>query len=344
MSPKNDPASVVADPQWLPFHYDWQRPALGFASIERARHAELTFLAEEYVKELAPPVRTLSIAEVQGAAASLSGAPHYVFHSAFCCSTLLARALDAPGISMALNEPQIVNHLASAALQKRLTGDVLGLVVRLLGRPFGAGEAVVVKPSNEANLLAQPLLQADPRSKAIFLYAPLPRFLRSVARKGMWGRIWARRLLQTMRVHTGLEFGLGERELFELTDLQAAALAWLSHHAQGAALLAAFPDRVRTLDSAAFLANRAQTLSALGKHFGLNLDEAAARRIAEGPAFKTHSKEIGRSFDGDAEPDNAAMPIVDEEIEMVSTWTRAIAQQMDLSIEMSAQSMLVPDR
>src|SRR5215203_5538403 len=158
MSPPNDLASVVTDPQWLPFNYDAQRSALEFAWIPREQHRELTFLADEYVRDLHPPTRTATIAEARGAAASLDAAPHYIFHSAFACSTLLARALDAPGASMALNEPQVVNHLVLAALQNRLSSDTLQTVARLLGRPFGPGEAVVVKPSNEANLLAQPLL------------------------------------------------------------------------------------------------------------------------------------------------------------------------------------------
>lgn len=341
MSPKNDLESVIADPQWLPLQYDWQRSAIGFAWIPRAKHAELTFLADEYVKQLGPPARGATVAEVEARAPSLTDAPNYVFHSAFCCSTLLARALDAPGISMALNEPQVVNHLTSAALQKRLTGDVLGLITRLLGRPFGAGEGVVVKPSNEANLLAQPLLQADARSKAIFLYAPLARFLRSVAGKGMWGRIWGRKLYASLSSRPGREPGFSEAEQFELTDLQASALAWLLHHAEAAELIARFPDRVRTLDSETFLANPSDALIALARHFGMGGDEGQWTAVAEGPAFHTHSKEIGRTFDTDARSESATPPVIEEEIQMVTSWAQAVAQHMGIPVELPAQSRLL---
>ncbi len=342
MSPKKDLGSIVADAQWLPLRYDWQRAELGFAWIPREKHPELTFLVDQYVKPIDPPTWTAPLAELHPVAASLDAAPHYIFHSAFCCSTLLARALDAPGRAMALNEPQVVNHLAVAALQNRLPGDVLLTVARLLGRPFGPGEAVVVKPGNEANVLAQPLLQIDQRSRAIFLYAPLPRFLASVARKGMWGRIWSRRLFATLRGHDGVQFGMGESELFQLTDLQVGALAWLSHHAQGAALLAAFPDRVRMLDSETFLANRAGTLAALGRHFGLALDARKAEEIVRGPVFATHSKEIGRSVDPEAplEP-RAAMPTIDEEIEMVATWARSVADHVGVAMELPRPASLL---
>lgn len=339
MSPANDLKSVVSDPQWLASRYDWQRATVDFEFISREKHRQLSFLSDEYIKEIAPGVRTAGLTEIAAAAASLDGAPHYIFHSAFCCSTLLARALDAPGVSMSLNEPQAVNHLALAALQNRLQSDVLTLLVRLLGRPFGPDEAVIVKPGNEANVVAGSLMEADSRSRAIFLYAPLPRFLASVANKGMWGRIWARRVVATLRAYGGLQLGLGDNELFQLTDLQVAALAWLTHHAQGAALFAAFPDRVRTLDSETFLAHRTDTLGALGHHFGIALD---ARSVSDGPVFQTHSKEIGRAMDpeGPLEP-KPQIPTVHEEIEMVEKWAQAVAASAGMKYALPPESALI---
>jgi hypothetical protein len=46
---------------------------------------------------------------------------HFVFHTAFCCSTLLARALDVPGSSMGLKEPSVLVDFASVWLQRRQT-------------------------------------------------------------------------------------------------------------------------------------------------------------------------------------------------------------------------------
>ena len=132
-------------------------------------------------------------------------APQYIFHSAFAASTLLARALDVPGIAMGLKEPQILNELAEAARARALSGDPLRTVVQLLARPFAPGEKVVIKPSNVVNLLAPSLLELDPGSNAIFLFAPLPRFLRSIADKGLWGRRWVRRLQALIARDTGLD-------------------------------------------------------------------------------------------------------------------------------------------
>jgi len=336
MSPDKQAASVLQDADWLPVHWHHARDVIDFAWIPRDRHPSLTFLAEQYWRELNPPVVSL---DRSGLGELGSHNAHYIFHSAFCCSTLLTRALNVPGRAMALNEPEILLDLASAAQHGRLTSDALRTVAGLLARPFRPEESVAIKPSNEANVLAHHLLGGNEGSKAIFLYAPLKRFLNSVARKGMWGRLWARRLFSTLRAQTGIDVGIDEVGLLQLTDLQVAALSWLMHHAQGAALLAAFPQRVKTLDSETFLANRAQTLDALGVHFGNALDGA---NIAAGPAFATHSKEIGRSVDPEAplEP-RVPMPTIDEEIEMVATWAQSMAEHLGIAFDLPRGSTLM---
>lgn len=341
MSPKKDLASVLADAEWLPAHWDMAQDAIQFAWIPRNTHSGLTFLSDEYLREIQPPIVAAPLSQVNAAVPTT--APHYVFHSAFCCSTLLTRALDAPGVIMGLNEPQIVNELAAVALQRRLGEGLLQKVIGLLGRPFGPHERVAIKPSNEVNVLAPALLDHDERSRAIFLYAPLPRFLKSVANKGMWGRIWGRRLYASLSQRGGRDLGLSEAERFELTDMQASALAWLLHHAEAADLLARFPERVRTLDSETFLAHKTDALIALARHFGLDDDGGRWTEVAEGPVFHSHSKEIGRSFD----PEESAsagpmMPVVEEEIQMVVEWAKAVAQHAGLPFDLRAESRLLP--
>lgn len=342
MSPKNDLQSVVSDPSWLPSHWDGQANALQFVHLPRERHAELTFLADEYLEPVDLPKATFAIADLLSAARPQSPAPYFIFHSAFCCSTLLARAFDIPGAAMALKEPQILNELAGAAQRQQLAGDLFALVLNLLARPFAEGERLIIKPSNVVNLLAPALMNANAQSRAVFLYAPLPRFLGSVAAKGLWGRRWARRLFLQLRRDTGIEFGLSDAEQFELSDVQVTALASLMHHAQGADLLRQFPGRVLTLDSEVLLARRVETIAAAAAQFRLGLDQDQSRDIADGPVFATHSKAIGRAFDPE-EPlrPKATVPVVDEEIAMVTQWARAVGEHAGISRDFPSASVLV---
>ena len=144
MSLKNDAASVVGDPEWLPSRWDRQANTLQFVHLSRADHDSVTFLGDEYLAKLEPASVTLGLPEIAAANAARPPSPHYIFHSAFCCSTLLARALDLPGTAMALKEPQILNTVTQAARAKALSREVLQLIVGLLARPFGASERVII--------------------------------------------------------------------------------------------------------------------------------------------------------------------------------------------------------
>jgi hypothetical protein len=336
-APNTDARSILSDAQWVPTHLNPARTELQFLWLPRPVHASVAFLTEQDLRDKAPPAAWLKLAELQLAAVPPRPA-HYIFHSAFCCSTLLARAFDLPGTAMGLKEPQILNELATLMRARSLPGELLAAVAGLLARPFGSGEAVVVKPSNVANLLADPLLRLDERSKAILLHAPLPRFLRSVARKGMWGRIWSRRLSALLRRDPSPQFGFSEAELFEQTDLQSAALAWLLHRHQFASLLDRYPGRVRLLDSETFLSCREDCLTRIGAHFGVAMDAAA---VTASGVFAEHSKQIGQAFseqDGDGDAGELP-PIIEEEIAMIGRWVEALGEHIGLQLEAPGSSI-----
>lgn len=344
-APKDDAQSVLADARWLPTHLDRSRAELEFRWLPREAQAAIPFLTSQYIGPTGAAAVRLKLSALPEATRSAARPVHYIFHSAFCCSTLIARALDLPGVAIGLKEPQILNELAATMRSGQVSGELLDRVTALLGRPFGPGEAVVVKPSNEANGLIEPLLRNDQRSKAVFLYAPLGRFLRSVAAKGMWGRIWGRRLLASLRQASPGPFGFDDGELFQQTDLQIAALAWLLHFRQFAELQAKFSNRVRYLDSVTFLANRSECLLAIGEHLGLELDAAGWARVSQGKVFGEHSKQIGRAFDparGDGENEPDAM--LDEEIEKIGLWVEVVARQFGLSLAPPEEALLVSRR
>lgn len=329
---------VAADAAWLPSGLDPANQQMSFVHVPRPVHANVSFLSQEYLANIAPAVVTLPSEAVQRALPPPAEGLHFIFHSAFCCSTLLARALDIPGVSMGLKEPEVVNQLAALARQGRSAPGQLNLVTRLLGRPFGAGEAVVVKASNVSNLLIDALMTAAPDARALLLYAPLPRFLRSVASRGLWGRTWGRRLFAVLRHDLRVDLGYSETELFEQTDLQVVALAWLLHLRHFADLLQRMPGRLRALDCDSFLANRAATLMRVAELFGLALDPEQCGQLASGTVFSEHSKEIGRQYDTANTAGRAApSPATDEEIAMVCQWAEAVGRHIGVPL-------VLPDR
>jgi hypothetical protein len=329
-------AGIARDPLWFPHRYDPGHDAVHFRRLERSVHRAATFLTDEYL----PAGEPMVIRRLEAMAAAPAQAPlHFIFHSAFCCSTLLARAFDAPGLAMGLKEPVLLNdlvgwqHRGGTAAQ---IAPVLDAGLALLARPFAPGEAVVIKPSNLVNGLAPGMLSMRPGARALLLYAPLRTYLGSVAKKGMTGRLWVRDLL-VKQLREGLHpFGYQGNDYLGQTDLQVAALGWLAQHILFARMVEQFgPARVATLDSESLMADPGRSMAALAGFFAVPLDIAA---VIAGPAFTTHSK-FGSDFDAaarDAEV-RAAADIHADEIEKVAVWTEAVAQSVGRSFALGAE-------
>jgi hypothetical protein len=88
-----DWAGYVRDPAWIPHFYDPRRDTLVLARLPREAQRKLTFLDQRFVdrdaESLPAPISQLPLDLVSQNAGPL----HFVFHTGFCCSTLLARVL-----------------------------------------------------------------------------------------------------------------------------------------------------------------------------------------------------------------------------------------------------------
>lgn len=310
-----------------------------FVRMLRDVHRQVTFVTDEYLpdglEKLILP-RTAMIA-----ATPLTKPVHFVFHSAFCCSTVLARAFDIPGISMGLKEPPIYNDIVGwrhrGGGPPARIAQVLDEVTTLLARPLGVGENAIIKPSNLANGLARVLLTMRKGSSALFLYAPLETYLTSIAKKGMDGRLWVRDLIVKLLKDELINLGFTTEDHLCQTDLQVAAVGWLAQQVLFGRLAREFSSRVRTLDSETLLAQPDQVMRALSDLFGLALDKAHVAEIVTGPAFTTHSKSNAAFGSGDrtVEYDNAGA-VHRDEITKVLVWTEAVAKSAGVAMNLPA--------
>lgn len=329
------PAFDLTDPEWYAHRFVESDDAFRFVRLERARHAGVPFLTDEYLGDLGPS-QDVPTAQVL---AALGKRPlHFLFHSAFCGSTMLTRALDRPGMAMGLSEPLTLNDMIGfrrRGADGRAVARASDAALRLLARPYGAGEAVVVKPSNLVNPLAELLLALQPEAKAVFLHAPLETFLISVVRKGLHCRLWVRELLEGYLREGYVDLGFENEDWFRLSDLQVAAVGWLAQHARFQQLAEKLGNgRIAALDANRMLADPAQAIAAVTGHFGLNCDAATVAEIVAGPAFARHSKS-GASFTPEAREAEyaAARAAHGEEIGMVMAWAEKVGELAGVPME-----------
>jgi len=112
-------------------------------------------------------------------------------HTAFCGSTLLARALDHPNYSFVYKEPQALIDLVTM----KQAGDVfcaddddwsalLGLCLQQFRKSWSSTEVSVLKPSNWVNILLPDLVRCSGNYRAVLLTGSPRDFLLATIRGG----------------------------------------------------------------------------------------------------------------------------------------------------------------
>ncbi len=326
-------------PDWLAHRYDPAKDTVHFIQVDRETRVRIPFLTDADIGERQPHVLRRADAPVTSGTAPV----RYIFHSAFCCSTLLANAYNRPGLGFSLKEPTILQDLVGWRYQGAAPaqiGAVLGDAVRLLARPFEQGEVCVIKPSNVVNGFAPALVGGRDDVKALLLFAPLRIYIGSIARKGLTGRLWVRDLLAKQLQEQFVDLGFTAHDYFRQTDLQVAAVGWLAQHAMFARLATAMPDRVRTLDSEALLAKPGDALTALDALFGVS-DTAEGRAAVITRVFLRNSK-TGDKFDASNRQadQTASLAAYNDEIEKVVIWAEKVADGAGISMTLPSPLLL----
>lgn len=330
--------TILRDPEWFAHRYVEDRDSIVFRHMARNEHRKAVFAIDEYLSD-EPKLAEVDRRDALAMAAP-AGPVHFIFHSAFCCSTLLARSFDRDGLAMALKEPPILNDLVGWRRRGAAARDVAEAMdgaLALLARPFGPLEATVIKPSNAVNSLARMMMALRPDARAILLHAPLSVFLTSIVKKGLDGRLWVRELFLGLR-NDGLvqRLAFSDEQLFGQTDLQIAAAGWLAQQAVFADLVAQLGDRVRTLDSETLLDRPEESFAALAQLYGLQISDDETRTIVA-DNFSRNSKS-GDSF-GRAERETEyarASAAHRDEIDKVVVWAEAVAQTVGIPLTLES--------
>lgn len=329
---------VIADACWFAHRYDARRDEILFVRLPQEFHRTSGFLknleigADTLQQRLPRAVLKEALRDREGKPA------HFIFHSGLTCSTLLARALGRSGIATAFNEPPILTDVVAHGLTGNgiANRDVLDVCIALLGRRFAVGEPIIVKVGSVANGLAPAIMARHPATRALALHAPLPVFLASIARRGLWGRLWGRKLFLGLRNAKLVELGFDDADFFQHTDLQIAADAWLAVHAILAEVTRRYgPARLAAIDSERLSGSFADATAAIAAHFGLRLDPAEVRSDT---LLGQHSK-TGKAFDltrRSSELD-AALRTHGDEIGTVASWIADVAGTIGVPLELPNQ-------
>lgn len=303
----SDFAALVREPRYYLSGVDLDRGECIFQQVDRDTYKRSTFL-DHRIRAATDATQRVPLDVMLGLTQSLNGQgsrTHYIWHSAFCCSTLLAKSLDFDERCCVLREPSALMQLANYKrtghgwlVNEERWRELVDAVLAVLGKSWQPGEEVVIKPTNAANNIAVDVIR-NPRTGAmLLLYSSLERFLVSILRKGEAGRAYVRTLFSIIMSDSPRVQSITPRRLIQLTDLQMAALAWYLQLDNFVQLMRDCPAaRIRTLDSDVLLAEPLATLKKLCAFFGIAVSDAALEEVVTGPVFTKYSKDEAQDYD-----------------------------------------------
>lgn len=295
-----DPDAILTDPGCFPAALDRRQGRFRFCRADRAGLSAAPFLDARFSGDH-PAAGSLPLHELR--VAEPPQPPGFLFHTAFCCSTLIARCLDREGACLALKEPGLLMDLANAlrmapdAAARARVREATRAGLCLLARPPVAGERVLMKPANAAAGLHGAMLELMPGSRGVLLFSDLRAFLTSILKKGEAGRAFVRTLYNIFSLDgTGLS-RIPSRQAMGFTDLQVAGLVWRHQMETHAALLQAHGERLMVLDCEDFLARPAEVLGQLRSHLQLELTDARIEEVVAGDLLRRNAKFDADDFD-----------------------------------------------
>lgn len=265
-------AALSSSPDLFPVQIDFSQQRLRLIKMSPAWYRESVFLDPARIR--GRYAIDMTFAGLQRWMTDSARRPAgFIFHTAFCGSTLMSQLLDSLYHTLPVREPDALSNLLTYLRlpevpedNKRLTFDV---VLRLLSRCYAPAQTALIKANDYCNPLLGEVLNRAPQVPVLFMYVPLEEFvvacLRLPAR-----RDWIRQRLSS--VQAAVARLLPAAEGLALSDEsyeEMAALYWAYNIALFREAQRAAPAHIRCLEFNAVLADPLPLVTACARYFGL---------------------------------------------------------------------------
>jgi hypothetical protein len=221
---------VWASPEWYPVRIDVPSRTLQFVRMSPDTYRASVFLDSRmrHLSEICQ-VTLEDLLSNRPPRLDADASVHYIFHTAFCCSTLLARYIELLPHVLVLKEPGILSQVAVTPwASDREQREAVKLTLALLSRTYEARHVVAIKASDWCNSLATTALHLNKHSTATFQMVPLRSFLLAVL-KSARRRRWAHSRARLARRDTSEVGFLSNISAQSFSDAQAAAFIWIAN-------------------------------------------------------------------------------------------------------------------
>jgi hypothetical protein len=301
--------AIFSDPELLLWQFEQVGSPLDpvgnalFVRMKASDFRRYTFL-DERLKTRGPElvVGPEQLADLYAEQSKRRSPAAYIFHSAFCCSTLMGRLLDIPGKSLSLKEPKAIAQLANwkrgLDLQHRDESRpqleaLIGASIANMTTGFSRREKSQIKLHNCCNNMFRPLLTDS--SRGLFMYSSLRNFLISVL-KSTDRRRWVHNQLSVCVLDAGRLATVPTRDVQRLNDPEAAAYLWLLNIQSYVEAVESGDLEVRALDCEVLLQNPLQVAVRVAEYLNLEITETELAGNLAGGVMDTHAKTAAPGF------------------------------------------------
>lgn len=194
-----------------------------------------------------------------------------IFHTAFCGSTLVSKALSTLYDCLPVREPDILASFFSHSSKAFGLNNTAYIekMMSLLSRRFQPQQPVVIKANDHSNRLMDRLLSLQPESPALFMYIPLHEFV-AACLKDPGRRSWIKdRYLFVKRQLPTVFPDIVLDDLDEDAGGAMAAVYWSYNLQSYLEAHKHYPDTIRCLEFNHFLSNPLGFLESCASWFGL---------------------------------------------------------------------------
>lgn len=219
---------------------------------------------------------------------------NFIFHTAFCGSTLMTQALGAMYNSLPLREPEVLGNVLFYLRSKKNSDEQkklwLARVIHLLSRSYDPQQYVVVKTNDFANPLIVDLAKWRSNLPILFMYTPLSEFLAGCL-KADNRREWIRNRFNSVKslapklLNKENPFSAEENAYGEM-----AAIYWSYNIALYHKAWQCSPQQIYSLEFNHMLAQPLESIEACGRLFGLQPQTGVDRKSEINKVFSVYSK------------------------------------------------------
>ncbi len=304
MNAPNALADLAASPRWLAFDLAAGSDRVRLLRLDEEEYKAASFLDQRVIRPGAAMAEAPWIDVASEMRAGQRRDAQYIFHIGNVGSTLISRLLGELDSVFALREPLLLRVFATMIgpggdagadrWDERAAQARIDTLQALLSRTFRPEQRTIVKATSFTSEIASDLVPAG--SRALFLYASAQHYIENIL-AGENSRQTLELLSPTRLARLQSRCPGLALDLRALPDGRKAALGWACEMSSLNANAARLPaGTVKWLDFDLFLTDPVGHFVVIARHFGHEVDAAAARAIAAGPLMSRYSKALEYEF------------------------------------------------